>query len=197
VRDAVRIALQLLDGLDQLAVFGGELVVEFRNFIGTPGPFRDLALQPLANQGQLHEHTHLGAQDFRLQRLDEKIDRPGRVAFEHDVVRLDARGEKNDGDVPGSLPFPDDGGRIDAVHFRHLHVEKNKTEVLLKQVPQRFLTRGSLDEVLAESFQHRLQGDQVGRLIVHHQDVDLGVGIHAGFVASSTSKDAIRSRGRI
>ena len=62
-------------------------------------------------------------------------------------------------------------GRLEPVHVRHLHVQKNQGEVVVEQQAQGLLAGGGADDVQVRAFQEMFQGQQVLRAIVHDQDV--------------------------
>ena len=74
----------------------------------------------------------------------------------------------------------DELGGGEAVEALHLHVEEDDGEVLLEQQAQRVVAGANRDQVLAEVRQDGLQGQEVGRLVVHQQNVRAW----GGFVAA-------------
>ncbi len=102
-------------------------------------------------------------------------------------------GEKDDGNVTGFFTLPYRHRRVDAVHLWHLDVEQNKTEILLQQVTQGLLSGGRLDQILIWPLEHGLESHQVGGLVIHHQDVDLGKGTHFPSVTNWIKAPAISS----
>jgi hypothetical protein len=127
---------------------------------------------------ELDEDGDLGAEDLGDDGLEEEVDGADRVALED--LRLGAAigGGKENRDVARSLALADELGGLDAVHARHLDVHEDEREVLLQKALQCLLTRARLDEVLAEILEHGLEGQEVRRVVVDQEDVDLVVGGH-------------------
>ena len=63
-------------------------------------------------------------------------------------------------------------GGLEPVHLRHLHVQQHHRELVREEPLERLAPRVRRDEVLAQPLEHRLEGDQVGRLVVDQEDVD-------------------------
>jgi hypothetical protein len=70
----------------------------------------------------------------------------------------------------------DEGGRLESVHVRHLHVQQHDRELMREEPLQRLAPGVRLDEVLPQALQHRLERHQIGRLVIHQQNVDPVVG---------------------
>ena len=84
-----------------------------------------LGLQPqlLGLLPQLDEDRDLRAQHLRLERLEEVVDRAGRVAAEDVALFLRDRREEDDRDVARPLALLDQLGGLEPVELRHLDVE--------------------------------------------------------------------------
>jgi hypothetical protein len=101
-------------------------------------------------------------------------------------------GEEDDRRVARLVPLPDERGRLEAVHLGHLDVEQHDRELVGEEPLQRLAPGAGLDEILAEALEHRLERDQVGRLVVDQQDVD-AVGWIVGLTAAGAGL-ALRRR---
>ena len=64
------------------------------------------------------------------------------------------------------------------IEFRHADVHQDDGDVGLQQVLQGFPTRTSLDQVLVQFTENHLITEQLGWLIIHHEDVDFLVLAH-------------------
>ncbi len=73
------------------------------------------------------------------------------------------------------------GSELKAVDLRHHDVDQHDRHVVLQQDPQRLFRRVRLDEVLAELTEDHLVAQELCRLVVDKEDVDL---VH-GFAAVS------------
>jgi hypothetical protein len=120
------------------------------------------------------EDPDLGAQDLRVDGRADVVHGPQRVAAGH-VALLVVGGEEDDGCGLGALPLADEGGRLEAVHARHVHVEQDHREILVQDVLQGLLAGLGLDQVLAQLGQDRLQHDELVGPVVDQEDVDLVV----------------------
>src|SRR5262249_61126477 len=73
-------------------------------------------LAPLAGgdvaADQIDQHSRLGTQDLRHNRLGQVIDRAQRVATEELGIRAFVGRQKDNGRVPGFLPLADERGRF-------------------------------------------------------------------------------------
>ena len=60
-----------------------------------------------------------------------------------------------------------------SIQFRHADIHQNHGNIGLQQNLQRCLGRCGFNQVLAEFPEHDLVTEQLCRLIIHHQDIDL------------------------
>jgi hypothetical protein len=136
-----------------------------------PLPQRGLVLlKPLLLDMQRDEGVHLPAQHVRVEGLHHVVRRAHLVALHQVRLVAAVRGEEDDGRVARALPLADEARRLEAVQFRHLHVQQDEREVLPQQPAQRLRPGRRLHQPLAERLQDCLQGKQVGRMVIHHQD---------------------------
>jgi hypothetical protein len=148
----------------------------------------DLALLDV----EVDEHADLGAQDLRLERFEDVVDRAHRVALKDVFLLLADRGEEDDRNVLERLARLDQLRRLEAVHARHLHVEQNDGEVPLEQATQRLLARRGADDALSQRLENRLEREKILRPVVHDEDIDLlgGARLHGDLVAGKASAGA-------
>ena len=128
-----------------------------------PQPFRFLI--------QIDENGRLRPQDRRQQRFDEVIDRPQFIGAIDGEIGGFVGGQEDDGGVAGTVAAADELGGGEAVQALHLHVEEDDGEILLEQQAKRLFAGAGRDQVLTEVREDRFQGQQVGRLVVHQQDI--------------------------
>ena len=121
---------------------------------------------------EVHEDPDLGAEDLGVDRGADVVHRPQRVD-PRDVLLVVLGGEEDDGRRLRALALADEGGGLEAVHARHVHVQQDHREVLVQDVLQRLLARLGLDQVLAELGQDGLQDDELVGTVVHEEDADL------------------------
>ncbi len=143
---------------------------------------------------QRHEHLDLAAHGARIERLVQHIDRAGLVALERVVEFLAGGGDEDDRDLPGFLGAAHQFGQLEAVHARHLHVEKGHGKVVLEQQRQRLFTGAGLEDLAARAPDHGVQGLQVFRQIVDDQQFGRLLGLHQ-FFSSFNSNVWIASSG--
>ena len=98
---------------------------------------------------KIDEHADLRPQHVRLDRRGNEIDGAERIALGHLRFVVERRDE-DDRRVLGPLSLANQGGRLEAVHFRHVDVEQDDGEVVLQQTAQGLAPGGRLDDVLAE-----------------------------------------------
>ena len=68
--------------------------------------------------------------------------------------------------------------QFEAVELGHADVDQHHPEIVFQEQLQSFVGRGGLDQVLAELAQYHLIAEQLARLIVDQQDIDLLLGTH-------------------
>ena len=83
--------------------------------------------------------------------------------------------------------FADHRGQLEAVEFGHAYVEKHDRNVRLEKQLQRSTCGAGLDKVLAELVEDGLVAEQLGRLIVDQQNVDLRPLAHGASGASTSA----------
>jgi hypothetical protein len=120
---------------------------------------------------QLNEDRDLGAQHFRVERLEDIVDRAGRVAAEHLLLVLRDGGDEDDGDVLRPLALLDQCGGLEAVELWHRDVEQNDRDVVTEKLAERVLPGMGKDQVLAQRVKDRLEGEEVLGAVVDEQDV--------------------------
>jgi hypothetical protein len=126
-------------------------------------------------QGQLppmllQEEANLCEQGFRVEGLDDVVDRPVGIALDDLFFLTVDGGHKNDRRVTSSRPFPDQCGRGETVEVGHLHVEEDQRAFVVQQEPERFPPRRCLDQALSQGFEGGLEGDEVRGAIIDEQD---------------------------
>lgn len=127
-------------------------------------------LQPRGAPVQLDEHRDLGAQQPRVERLGQVVDRARRVAAVGVLPGLARRGEEDDRDVPGARSALDVLRGLEAVHLGHHDVEQDQREVVAQQLAQRVPARGDRHDLHRQRVEHRGERDQVLRTVVDGQD---------------------------
>ena len=130
----------------------------------------DLLLQALLDPHQLDQGGDLGPEDGRLEGLVHVVDRPARVPLEMVLLGSADRGEKDDRDVPGLLTKLDQTGGPEPIQAGHLHVQHDEGELLAQEPPEGLLAGGDGGHVQSQRLEHRLEGQQVVRAIVHKQE---------------------------
>ena len=137
-----------------------------------------LGIEPLELPGlaiKLGEDPDLGAQHRRHDRDRHVIDGTHLVAAHAiDIVHLHGGDEDDRGALKARM-LADHGCELKAVELRHAHVDQHDRGFVLEQEFQRLARRARLDEILAETAQNLLVGEQLGGLIVDQENVDLVV----------------------
>jgi hypothetical protein len=130
-----------------------------------------LVLGLLGEEEEVHEHAHLRAQHLRHDRRRDVVDRAERVALRRaQLVGVIGRDE-DDRDVRRALAAADQGRRLEPVEAGHVDVEQDQREVAREDVPQRLLTGGRGEDVLAKVLEDRLDHEQLVRAVVDYEDV--------------------------
>ena len=123
---------------------------------------------------QVDEHRDPGAQHHGIERAGDEVDCAERIRL------LDRKlggggifggGEEYDRQRVRTRKAAHQGCRLEAVHRRHSDALQHHREAVVQQRAQRLFAGADRHQVLAEPGQHALQLRQVGRLIVHQQDL--------------------------
>ena len=117
----------------------------------------------------------LVAQDLRVERLRQVVDRARAVAAEHVGVLEHVRREEQDRDLAKPLRPLDDLRELDAVDARHLDVEDDRGDVVLEQHAQRAVGVLGAQHRVAVGVEHGLERIEVARLVVDQEQLDLVV----------------------
>ena len=142
------------------------------------GALGDALLQLLVQRLQLPAFAmQLGKDaDFRAQQFGNDRDGDvvnGALAIAFDSINV---GEVNAGDEDdrGLLKagmLADHLGQIEAIDVGHADIRQHDGDVFLQQMLERFVRRRGLDQVLAKLRQDDLIAEELGRLIVDHENV--------------------------
>jgi hypothetical protein len=151
---------------------------------------------------QLDEDRDLGPDELGYHRLDQVIDRADGIAPYGVVLTAVRSSEKKDGCVTRLVALPDEERGFEAVHLRHLDVQKDDCEIVCQKPLEGFPPGLRLDEILSQPLKHGLQRHQVRGLIVHQEDVDAIVeGRRSGGAGKRRSilrfAKSLRIRGRL
>ena len=129
---------------------------------------------------QFDEHGDLGAQNDRVDRLEDIIDGAHRIAADQMLVLLVHGGQKNDRDMLGLLTAADDLSCFIAVDVGHEDIEQDDGEFAPKQLPERLLA-GVRDHHLSDIFQNRTQRQQVALIVIDDEHALPSVGPLHGY----------------
>jgi len=111
---------------------------------------------------QLHEYGHFRLQDLRDEGLGQEIHGPGGIALKHLRVGALVGGQEKERRVPGPLPLPDQLGGLEPIQAVHSHFQQDQRKVMVEH-PSDGLRAGSrFDEIVAQVFQDRLEGEELG-----------------------------------
>src|SRR4051812_18567087 len=83
--------------------------------------------------------------------------------------------DEDDWSGRGSWPLPDERGRFESIHARHVHVEQDHREILFEKATQSFSTRSGTNNILAQLFQNSLVREKLVGPIVDDQNIYLPV----------------------
>ena len=86
---------------------------------------------------KFEKEANLRDHGLGCERLHHVIDRALRIAFEDVLFFAAHRRDEDDRCVAGPLPLADQGGRLEPVQLRHVHVEENDGGVFLKKEAER------------------------------------------------------------
>src|SRR5262249_3332311 len=114
-------------------------------------------------------------QHFGMERLEDVVHRAELVAAKY--VRLVAaqRCEKNDRRVARFVALANEARGLESGEIGHLYIEQDDREFAVEERFERSGARLRLDQALAALREDRLERQQIRRLIVDEQNVDLFV----------------------
>ena len=130
---------------------------------------RGLVLELLVLAEEVHEDLDLRLEDLRDDRLEEVVDRADGVSLEDVRFVPRERRDEDDRRVAGLLALANQVRGLEAVHFGHLHVEEDDGEIVVEQPLQGLHPRLGADALDVSVGEHRLERDQVVRLIVDEE----------------------------
>src|SRR6266508_2247454 len=120
---------------------------------------------------QLDEDGDLGAQDLRAERLEDVVDRAGRIAPEDLLLVLRDGRDEDDRNVLRPFALLDQRSGLEAVELRHLDVEQDDRDVVLQELAEGVHTGVGIKKVLVERLEDPLEGEEVLGAIVDEEDV--------------------------
>ena len=125
---------------------------------------------------QLHEDIDFVAEDLRLVRLEDVVDRAELVAAEDVSLAAAERRQKDDGCAARFVALANQRRRFEAIEVRHLHIEQDDCELALEQRTQRGAAGIGTHEVQIHIGQDRFEREQIAGLVVDQKDVHLLLG---------------------
>jgi hypothetical protein len=120
---------------------------------------------------QLDEHLRLGAEQLFADRLDQEVERAELVSSQHLVLGPGQAGDEDDRGRPIARAAANEPRGLEAVHAGHRDIEQDQREVLLEQMTEGLDPRAGEHQAPAERLEGRLDGDQVGRIVIDDEDV--------------------------
>ena len=85
------------------------------------------------------------------------------------------RGDKNDCSFLKARVLANHLRQFKAIKLRHADIHQHDGDIVLQQMLQRLAPGSGLDQILAQFPEYDLVAEQLRRLIVHHEDVDLSL----------------------
>ena len=122
---------------------------------------------------QFDKDADLGAQHFGNYRNGDVVDRAAAIALDLVGVGEVNAGDEDDRSLLKARMLPDHVGKFKSIEIGHAHVHQHHGDVGLQQDAERLAGGGGLDEILAKFREDHLVAEQLGRLVIDHQDVDL------------------------
>ena len=119
---------------------------------------------------QRHEHRHLRAEDARVERLHQEVHRSLGVPPQarRRVVRVG--GQEDDRRLVSGGAHPEQPRGLEPVEHRHLHVEDDDRELLLRRQGERPGAGGGLHQAELEPVQDGREREEVVGVVVDEQD---------------------------
>ncbi len=133
---------------------------------------------------QLSEDADFCPQHFRDYRHRDIVDRAALISLQAVSVRQVDGGNKNDRGSLKSRVLADNFRQLESIQVRHADIHQHYGDIRPEQDLQGLFPRVSLDKMLPQVGQHHFIGQQFGRLIVHHQDIDFFGAAHLSGLSS-------------
>src|SRR6202000_399988 len=120
---------------------------------------------------QFREDADLSAQHFWNNGHRNIIHRAATVALNFIGVCEMNAGDENNGSFvkPGMLA--DDIRELKSIDVRHADIHENNGNIVLQKDVQSLRGRSGLNEIGVQSLKNHLVTEELGRLVVHHEDV--------------------------
>ncbi len=134
-----------------------------------------ISLQLLLRTIELDEDRHLCPENAGHDWGEDEIDGTQVIAAAHVCLSLVERGHEDDRSQLRSRTLTDQLRGLEAIHDRHPDVEQHHREFLTQEPAKRIGSRSRLHDVFVQRLEDRPQREALGRVIVHDQDVDLGL----------------------
>src|SRR5579871_271040 len=130
-------------------------------------------LGPLLLLEELDELPDLGLDGERQERLHQEVHRAKCVPFLQ-LGAVDVRGSQEDNRrMSGAMLATDQRGRVEAAQTGHPHIEKDNGKIVDLHSLDSLGTGADFNNVLTQSFKERPKCKEIGRLVIHEQDVRL------------------------
>ena len=190
----------LLDPLFQLFVERAEL--QRRRFeLGRP--VRHAALELAVKLFQLpclavefREHLDLRPQYLGHHRHGNVVDRAGRISAQTVEVSNLHSGNKNDRRLFEPRMLPDHPREFKSVQLRHTNIDQHNGDFRAQQMFQRLPGRVGLQEIFAKFPEDYFIAEKLSRLVIDHQDIDLGLAVFVAQGINPVISDVATSAAR-
>ena len=127
---------------------------------------------------ELGEHSHLGSQHLGDHRHRNIVDRAHLIGAEAiDVGQMDCGNEDDCGFLKAGM-LANHRRQLEPIELRHANIDEDDRNLQLEQLLERLAGGGGLHEILSELAEDGLVAQQLRRLIVNQQDVNLVVRGH-------------------
>ncbi len=121
---------------------------------------------------EIDKDADLGTKNFGNDGNRDVVDGAATVAlYLVGVGKMHARNEDDCGLLETRM-LANHIGQFEAVEIRHAHVHQHHGHIILQEDVEGLAGSGRLDEVLAQFCQNDLVTQQLGRLVIDHQDID-------------------------
>ena len=127
---------------------------------------------------ELGEHSHLGSQHLGDHRHRNIVDRPHLIGAEAiDVGEMDCGNEDDRGFLKAGM-LANHRRQLEPIELRHANVDEDDRNLQLQKLLQCVAGGSGLHQIFSELTQNGLVAQELGRLIVDQQDVNLVVRGH-------------------
>ncbi len=136
---------------------------------------------------QIDKDADLGAQHLGHNGHGDIVDRAAAVTLDLVGIGEVNSGNENDGCLLKPRVLTDDVGQFKTVQLGHAHIHQHHGNIGFQKDTERLGGSRRLDEILAQLCQNYFVTQQLGWLVIDHQDIDFFICLHKALTPASSN----------